>query len=173
MTTLKIVRKGQNTVIKAVQAIITSNGVTSKELMEKLHHPDLRPRVEDALKDFKLCLEEGDDVCVSRVIGQTCSRDQMDDFDISVSKLLDFLYTITIPAKEEKNLPVSNEEDSPDENETEFIQNLLNEVNSADEIFGMDFRILMEENGDLDMINGKMTSSLIRRLFKVYLEKYG
>ena len=178
MTTLKIVRKGQNTVIKAVQTIITSNEMPNsaqaqvdKELMEKLRHPDLRQRVENALKDFKLCIEEGDDVCVYRMIGQTCSQDQIDDFNTSVSKLLDFLHAITIPAEEKTNGPIDEAkqviEPATDE-EIEHVKSWLEDLKD-DELLCIEF-ISFWKNG---LGHGRIAGALMKKLLTAFIQTYG
>lgn len=173
MTTLKIVRKGQNTVIKAVQTIITYNEATqaqvTKELMEKLRHPDLKQRVENALKEFKLCIEEGDDMCVSRVIGQTCSQDQIDDFNTSVSGLLDFLHAITIPAKEEAAIDEARQvvESATDE-EIELIKTILEDFEES-KVYGVEFVVVQEDC----LGHGGMTPKLWRELLTSFIKAHG
>lgn len=185
MTTLKIVRKGQNAVIKAVQTIITYNEATqaqvTKELMEKLRHPDLKQRVENALKDFKLCLEEGDDMCVYRVIGQTCSQDQIDDFNTSVSELLDFLHAITIPAEEKTNGPIDEAKQivrqSPisedvkqfaTSEDVEFIKTLLKDFEEST-VYGASLLVVREDGFD----HARMTAELWKELLTSFIKTHG
>lgn len=174
MTTLKIVRKGQNTVIKAVQTIVTYNEMPSsaqaqvaKELMEKLHHPDLKQRVENALKEFKLGIEEGDDMCVYRVIGQTCNQDQIDNFNTSVSGLLDFLHAITIPAKEEANSPAQVIESATD-NEIKFVKSWLEDLKD-DELLYVDYISFWKDG----ISPGRISGALMKKLLTAFLQTYG
>ena len=97
--------------------------------------------------------------------------DRIDLFNSKVHFFIDFVRDLK-QEMEEHNLPIS-QEDAPDESDTEFIRDLLNDIDSANDVFGMDFRILVNKDGDLGVISGGITPSLIRRLFKAYLEKYG
>ena len=171
-TFVKIVRKNEKSDNVTLKAVTIMPGIDR----EKLHHPDLRSRIECALKDFHLKLEEGEDVRFSRMMDRDITLEELDTFENKCIGMSIFINELEIPAKEEQNLPVSQEEDNPeemDENETKFIQNLLNDMNSANEIFRMDFRIMLEEDDCDGMITGAMTPQLTKRLLKTYLEKYG
>ena len=162
-TFVKIARKnekGSNVTLKVV-AIITDVD------REKLHHPDLRPRIEGALKDFHLQLEEGEDVRFSRMVGLDVTFDELSGFSDDCIDMLRFINDLGIPAKEEANSPAQIVESATD-NEIKFVKSWLEDLKD-DELLCVDYMSFWKEG----MSPGRISGALMKKLLTAFIQTYG
>jgi hypothetical protein len=152
--------KSNNVALKAV-AIITNVD------KEKLHRPDLRPRIEGALKDFHLQLEEGEDVRFSRMMGQYVELEKLDDFENDCVEMFDFINTLEIPTEEEANSPAQIVKLATDE-EMKFVKAWLDDLKD-DELLHVDY-ISFWKNG---ISPGRISGALMKKLLTTFLQTYG
>lgn len=162
-TFVKIARKNEksdNVTLKAV-AIITDVD------REKLHHPELRPRIEGALKDFHLQLEEGEDVRFSRMMGQDATFEKLGDFEGDCINMLTFINDLGIPAEEEANSPTQVVEPATDE-EMKFVKSWLEDLKNG-ELLCVDYMSFWKEG----LSPGRISGALMKKLLTAFLQTYG
>lgn len=154
--------KGSNVALKAV-AIITDMD------REKLHHPELRPRIEGVLKDFHLQLEEGEDVRLSRMMGQDVALDDLDSFENNCVDVLTFINDLEIPAKEEAAIDEARQvvESATDE-EMKFVKSWFEDLKD-DELLFVDYMSFWKEG----FAHGRITGTLMKKLLTAFLQTYG
>jgi hypothetical protein len=162
---VKIARKnekGSNVTLKAV-AIITDVD------KEKLHHPELRPRIEEALKDFQLQLEEGEDVRLSRMMGLDVTFDELSDFEDNCTDVCTIINNLEIPAKEEAAIDEAKQvvESATDE-EMEFVKSWLEDFKD-DELLGVSYTAFWK-NG---FAPGSISGTLMKKLLTAFIQIYG
>lgn len=164
-TFVKIARKnekGSNVTLKAV-AIITNVD------KEKLHHPELRPRIEGALKDFHLQLEEGEDVHLSRMMGQDVTLDDLDSFKNNCIDVCTIINDLKIPAKEEAAIDEARQvvESATDE-EIEFVKSWIEDLKNG-ELLCVDYMSFWKEG----LSPGRISGALMKKLLTAFIQTYG
>ena len=163
-TFVKIARKnekGSNVTLKAV-AIITNVD------KEKLHHPDLRPRIEGALKDFQLQLEEGEDVRFSRIMGLDVTLDELDDFENDCVKVFDFINALEIPAIVNGNKISKQVVQPATDEEMKFVKAWLDDLKD-DELLYVDYISFWKDR----ISPGRISGALMKKLLTAFLQTYG
>lgn len=162
-TFVKIARKnekGSNVTLKAV-AIITDVD------KEKLHHPELRQRIEGVLKDFNLQLEEGEDVRFSRMMGQDVTLDDLDSFEDNCIDVCTIINDFEIPDKEEANSPAQIVESATD-NEIKFVKAWLDDLKD-DELLYVDYMSFWKDG----ISPGRISGALMKKLLTAFIQTYG
>lgn len=164
-TFVKIARKNEksdNVTLKVV-AIITDVD------REKLHHPELRPRIEGALKDFHLQLEEGEDVRFSRMVGLDVTFDELSGFSDDCIDMLRFINDLGIPAKEEAAIDEARQvvEPATDE-EMKFVKSWLEDLKD-DELLYVDYISFWKDG----ISPGRISGALMKKLLTAFLQTYG
>lgn len=164
-TFVKITRKNEksdNVTLKAV-AIITDVD------REKLHHPELRPRIEDALKDFQLQLEEGKDVRFSRMMGQDVTLDDLDSFENNCVDVCTIINDFEIPTKEEAAIDEARQVvESATDGEMKFVKSWLEDLKD-DELLCVDYMSFWKEG----MSPGRISGALMKKLLTAFIQTYG
>ena len=162
-TFVKIARKNEksnNVTLKAVSIITEVD-------REKLHHPELRPHVEGALKDFNLQLEEGEDVRFSRMMGLDVTLDDLDSFENNCIDVCTIINDFEIPTEEEANSPAQVIESATD-GEMKFVKSWLEDLKD-DELLCVDYMSFWKEG----MSPGRISGALMKKLLTAFIQTYG
>lgn len=164
-TFVKITRKNEksdNVTLKAI-AVVTNVD------REKLHHPELRPHIEDALKDFQLQLEEGEDVRFSRMMGQDVTLDDLNSFENNCIDVWTIINDLEIPTKEEAAIDEARQVvKSATDEEIELIKTLLKDFEES-KVYGVNFVVGREDS----IGHGRMTPELWKELLTSFMKIHG